>query len=58
MKISIGIFADNDFECRVDGYVYDVNSYTDIDIDSVIKQAKKMFPQYSGILITEMETAE
>jgi hypothetical protein len=58
MKVSIGIFADNDFEYRVSGYVLTVDSIKNIDLDACIKEAKKMFPTYSGILITELETAE
>ncbi len=58
MKVSIGIFADNDFEYRVSGYVLTVDSFKDIDLDQCITEAKKMFPQYSGILITELEAAK
>jgi hypothetical protein len=58
MKVSIGIFADNDFKYRVSGYVLIVDSIKDIDLDACIKEAKKMFPTYSGILITELEAAE
>jgi hypothetical protein len=57
MKVSIGIFADNDFKYRVSGYVLTVDSIKDIDLDQCIKEAKKMFPTYSGILITELEDA-
>jgi hypothetical protein len=57
-KFNIGVFADNDFVYRVDGYTYTVESINDIDFDACIIEAKKMFPQYSGILITELETQE
>lgn len=56
-KFNIGVFADNDFEYRVDGYCLTVESINDIDLDACVNEAKKMFPSYSGILITEFEAA-
>jgi hypothetical protein len=57
-KFNIGVFADNDFVYRVDGYNYHVESINDIDVDACVREAKQMFPTYSGILIREIEAAE
>ena len=53
MKFNVGIFADGDFEYRVDGYMIEAQDMASIDFAECVKEAQTKFPSFSGILIEE-----
>lgn len=54
MKFNVSIFADNDLEYRVDGYIIVAESMNEIDFAECVREATIKFPTFCGILIEEM----
>jgi hypothetical protein len=54
MKFNVSIFADGDFEYRVDGYMIEAQDMASIDFVDCIKEAQIKFPSFSGILVEEI----